>query len=153
MALDLANRLAAAALMVVVGAQSLAAGDAHPRWAGEGAVLKGYDAAAYHTAGIARQGAAAHAVTWSGGTFHFASRAAAERFRADPAAMAPSFGGYCTGGLSQGHVVDANPKLFRLYKGRLYVFASPAGPKRFDKDPEGVIRAARAYALKVGVVE
>ncbi len=127
--------------------------DGHPRWSGSGLVIKGFDASGYHTSGTARPGSADHSVVWRGGTFRFASKAAVDRFRANPAALAPRFGGYCTGGLSQNHVVDANPRLFRVYKGNLYVFASPAGPKRFDKDPEGVINAARAYAKKVGVVE
>ena len=145
--------LAALAIVTATFALPAIARDGHARWAGSGAVIKGYDATGYHTARAARCGTQSHSVTWAGGTFRFASKAAADRFRANPAAMAPRFGGYCTGGLSQRHVVDANPKLFRVYKGNLYVFASPAGPKRFDRDPEGVIAAARAYAKKVGVVE
>ncbi len=140
-------------LLLLAAAGPASARDGYPRWAGDGPVLKGYDAAGYHTDGTARPGKADQTVAWAGGTFRFATKAAADRFRANPARLAPRFGGYCTGGLSQAHVVHANPKLFRVYKGNLYVFASPAGPRRFDKDPEGVIAAARAYAKKVGVVE
>jgi YHS domain-containing protein len=115
-------------LLLLAAAGPASARDGYPRWAGDGPVLKGYDAAGYHTDGSARPGKADQTVAWAGGTFRFATQAAADRFR-------------------------ANPKLFRVYKGNLYVFASPAGPRRFDKDPEGVIAAARAYAKKVGVVE
>jgi YHS domain-containing protein len=140
-------------LLLLAAAGPALAKDGCLRWAGDGPVLKGYDAAGYHADGKARSGKADRPVKWDGGTFRFATKAAADRFRANPARLAPRFGGDCTGGLSQAHVVHANLKLFRVYNGNLYVFASPAGPRRFDKDPEGVIAAARAYAKKVGVVE
>jgi YHS domain-containing protein len=147
------RHMLAAAVLIGLSAVASWAGNGYPRWAGSGPVIKGYDLAGYHAQGLARLGSPSHTLVWAGGTFHFASAEAAERFRAAPNRLAPRFGGYCTGGLSQGHVVDANPKLFRVYKGNLYVFASPAGPERFDRDPGGVIRAARANAQKVGVVE
>ena len=92
-------------------------------------------------------------MVWAGGTLHLATAGAAARFRAAPNGLVRRFRGYCTGDWSQGHVVDASPKLFRICNGNLYVFASPAGPKRFYTDPEGVIRAARVYGQKVGRVE
>ncbi len=60
--------------------------DGHPRWSGSGLVIKGFDASGYHTSGTAQPGSADHSVVWRGGTFRFASKAAADRFRANPSA-------------------------------------------------------------------
>jgi YHS domain-containing protein len=141
-----------AVLLTVFCGQSQA-GEKYARWAGDGSLIRGHDTTAYFSKGAPVKGDAAHAVTWKGGTWRFASAREAETFRANPTGFAPQFGAYCTGGLSQRHVVDGNPGIWRIHKGRLYLFYAVAGSKRFDKDPEGVIKAARSYARTVGIVE
>ena len=125
----------------------------YPRWAGGSVQIRGFDTTAYFKAGEATRGNAGHIVRWNGGTWHFRSPQEATQFKADPARFTPRFGAYCTGGLSQQHVVNGNPTIWRLYKGRLYLFYAQAGARRFDRDPEGVIAAARAYAKTVGIKE
>ncbi len=140
------------ALFCAIGAA--AAGDSkYTRWAGDGLLLSGYDTTAYFSHGKPIKGESGHIVDWNSGTWRFATAGEANRFRANPAAFAPQFGAYCTGGLSSGHVVNGNPKVWRLYQGKLYMFFAEAGGRRFDKDPDGVIARARAYAAKVGIVE
>ena len=108
-------------------------------------VIPGYDTTAYFTEGGVRSGSPTHEVRWKGATWRFATAADAAKFRANPSVFAPQFGGYCTGGLSQKHVVTANPRIWRIHGGKLYMFAAQAGGRRFDKNPAAVIRAARAY--------
>ena len=102
------RHMLAAAVLIGLSTVASWAGNGYPRWAGSGPVIKGYDVAGYHAQGLARPGSPSHTLVWAGGTFHSASAEAAERFRAAPNSLAPRFGGYCTGGLSQGHVADAN---------------------------------------------
>jgi YHS domain-containing protein len=125
----------------------------YPRWSGGTIQLKGYDATSYFQTGRAKSGTLGNVVKWNGGTWHFASPKEAELFKSKPSSFAPQFGAYCTGGLSQHHVVDGNARFWRMHKGRLYLFYSRAGARRFDKDPAGTIAAARAYAKTVGIVE
>ena len=134
----------------VTGAQG---GGQYARWAGGAVQIRGYDTTAYFKAGKAAEGQSGHVVKWNGGTWQFQTAAEADAFRANPSAFTPRFGAYCTGGLSQKHVVNGHPKNWRLHKGRLYLFYAAAGARRFDKDPEGVIAAARAYAKTVGIEE
>ena len=125
----------------------------YPRWAGGSLQIRGYDTTAYFQAGQAARGASSHQVKWNGGTWHFRSAKEAAAFKASPSRFTPRFGAYCTGGLSQQHVVNGNPTIWRMYKGRVYLFYAQAGARRFDRDPAGVIAAARAYAKTVGIKE
>jgi YHS domain-containing protein len=108
-------------------------------------MLQGYDTTAYFLAGRPRPGTASHSVEWRGVTWRFSTPRSAAAFRATPTAYEPQFGAYCTGGLSQQHVVPADPRNWRLHGGKLYLFATEAGARRFDRDPKGTIRRAIAY--------
>ena len=142
-----------AAVCLVALGQAALAEQAYPRWAGGALQIRGYDTTAYLGQGKAVKGQTGHAVKWNGGTWHFKDARQAARFKATPAAFTPRFGAYCTGGLSQSHVVNGNPTIWRVHKGRVYLFYARAGARRFDRDPEGVIAAARAYAKTVGIEE
>lgn len=143
----------AAALCLLALGQAALAERAYPRWAGGALQIRGYDTTAYLGRGKAVKGETRHEVKWQGGTWHFKSAEEAARFKASPAAFTPRFGAYCTGGLSQNHVVNGNPTIWRVHKGRVYLFYARAGARRFDRDPEGTIAAARAYAKTVGIKE
>ena len=145
--------LLACTLLVCGLAASAQADRAHPRWAGGAVQIRGYDTTAYFRSGKPAKGQAGHVVKWNSGTWHFATPQEAAQFKAAPSTFTPRFGAYCTGGLSQKHVVNGNPTIWRLYKGRLYMFYAHAGARRFDRNPEGVIAAARAYAKTVGIEE
>jgi YHS domain-containing protein len=125
----------------------------YARWAGGALQIRGYDTTAYFEVGKPATGTQSNVVKWKGGTWRFGSAKEAALFRANPTAYAPQFGAYCTGGLSQHHVVNGHPKNWRIHNGRLYLFYAAAGARRFDKNPDEVIRAARAYAKKVGIIE
>ena len=139
-------------LIPLLAAKTAAAAD-YARWAGGGLLIRGYDTTAYFMTGKPRKGTRGHGVAWNGGNWRFQSAKEAKAFEGNPSAYMPQFGAYCTGGLSQKHVVDGNPVNWRIHKGRLYLFYAAAGARRFDKDPEGTIRAARAYARQVGIKE
>jgi len=140
-------------LLVLMTAHSVKAGSKYARWAGGDVQIRGYDTTAYFKAGKPAAGQSRHVVKWNGGTWYFRTAKEAATFRANPARYTPQFGAYCTGGLSQQHVVNGNPTIWRMHKGKLYMFYAVAGAKRFDKNPEGVIAAARAYAKTVGIRE
>ena len=114
--------------------------------------IRGHDTTGYFLKGKPSSGDKTHTVRWQGATWRFGSARTAALFRADPAAYAPQFGAYCTGGLSQRHVVEGKPQHWRLHKGKLYLFHTAAGARNFSRDPEGTLRRAKAYwaTLKIG---
>jgi len=140
-------------LFLVVGFHLSAAAQDYPRWAGGNVQILGFDTTAYFKSGKPAAGVSTHTVKWQNGTWQFKNAVQAAKFRANPSAFTPQFGAYCTGGLSQQHVVNGHPKNWRIHNGRLYLFYSAAGARRFDGDPQGTIHRARAYARKVGIRE
>ncbi len=144
--------LACLSMMFAVSNQA-SADSKYARWAGGDLQIRGYDTTAYFQASKPTKGKSGNVVTWKGGTWYFRTAQEAALFKASPSKFTPRFGAYCTGGLSQRHVVNGNPKIWRMHKGRHYMFYAHAGARRFDKNPEGVIAAARAYAKTVGIVE
>ena len=68
--------------------------------------IRGTDPTAYFRISTPAEGSGKHVVKWRGATWHFVSQTEAALFEANPEAYAPQFGAYCTGGLSQQHVVE-----------------------------------------------
>ena len=97
---------------------------------GTGYAVSGYDVVAYHdlaqSAVGTRQpeavpGDPAITAEYNGATWAFASEANRDAFLADPAAYAPAYDGHCAYGISQGGKVPANPHLWRIVDGQLYL--------------------------------
>lgn len=105
------------------------------------AVIGGYDAVSYHTAGAPTKGSADHSATYQGATWHFASKENLDLFNADPAKYAPAYGGWCSAGASKGKKVPTMPDLWAIVDGQLYLNSSPkAHNDLFLANTETVIR-------------
>lgn len=118
-----------------------------------GQALKGYDTTAYFKTNKPAKGSDASTVVWKGATWRFASEADAARFKADPDAYAPQFGGYCTRAMSLGKEVPGDPEVWRIHNGNLHVFFAPRGGTAFDKGPDAMIKRAQAHWETLTFVE
>ncbi len=107
--------------------------------------LQGYDTTAYFTVSAPAEGAADIVVPWKGANWQFVSAVEAALFTAAPDAYAPQFGGYCTRAMSEGALEPGDPEVWRMHKGKLYVFYAPRGGKVFDKDPDAMVAKAAAF--------
>jgi YHS domain-containing protein len=101
--------------------------------------LDGHDAVAYFKGGKPAKGNPAHAVTWNGATWHFASAENKAAFEANPQAYAPQYGGYCAWAVSQGYTAKGDPGVWRIVDDRLYLNYDAAVQKSWDKDVPGHI--------------
>lgn len=116
---------AALVLSLLYGTAALAAGDIAKDRAGR--ALKGWDTTAYFLAGAARNGTSTHIYRWRGATWRFGSRRDRDLFAAAPEKYAPQFGGHCANGLSEGHIVHGDPRVWMIVDGKLYVFYAERG--------------------------
>lgn len=104
---------------------------AGPQYVDEtGFAVSGYDVVAYFSLpqspvgepqADAVPGRADTTATYNGATFAFSSDANRDAFLADPAKYAPQFDGHCAYGVSRGGKVPANPNLWRIVDGKLYL--------------------------------
>lgn len=102
-------------------------------------VLKGYDPVAYFTEKRAVRGAPDISYDWDGARYLFSSPRHRSAFVADPDRYAPRYGGYCAGGMSLGRKAEADPQLWKVVDGKLYVFASTRAKETLETDPAGTI--------------
>jgi YHS domain-containing protein len=92
--------------------------------------LRGYDPVAYVTMSKPTPGLAALTATHEGATYQFSTAEHQAMFVKDPAKFAPQFGGYCAFAAAKGAKVDADPTIWNVTDGRLYVnFNADVGVK------------------------
>jgi YHS domain-containing protein len=106
--------------------------------------LKGYDPVAYFTLSRPTPGVAQYEYVYDGVRYRFANAQHLELFKANPDKYAPQFGGSCTMNMSAGVRREADPTVWIISNGNLYVFAGPGGADRFKQNPK--VAAERAAA-------
>lgn len=110
----------------------------------DGAAIGGYDPVAYFTQGAPVKGKPAHAVTWRGAEWRFASAANRETFEANPEAYAPQYGGYCAYAASKGAVAPTAPDAWTVHDGKLYLNYSQTVRGIWSEDIPGNVAKADA---------
>jgi YHS domain-containing protein len=104
----------------------------------------GYDVTAYFVRGQAVRGSAAHQLHYKGATWRFASGENLARFKADPTAFAPQFGGYCAWAVSQGYVAPGDPEQWKVVDGKLYLNFNARAKELWEADQADAIRRGHA---------
>jgi YHS domain-containing protein len=119
-------------LKVMAGAAVVgsAAGSARVS-AQERLALKGYDPVAYFTRSAPARGVVEHEYVWDGVRYRFATAQHREMFKANPEKYAPQFGGLCAMNMATGIRLEADPTVWIIADGTLYVFATATGSERF----------------------
>ncbi len=108
-----------------------------------GVAIKGYDPVAFFTDGKPLKGDAKFAHEWNGATWHFASAAHRDAFKASPEKYAPQFGGYCAWAVSQNSTASVDPEnAWKLVDGKLYLNYSRDVQKKWETDIPGNIAKA-----------
>ncbi len=108
--------------------------------------LGGYDPVAYFAEGRPQKGEARFSHVWKGAEFRFASAERLARFKANPAAYAPQFGGYCAWAVSQGYTAKGDPRFWKIVGGKLYLNYDAQVQKRWEADiPGHIARAERNW--------
>ena len=126
-------------------ATSHAAMAAEPEIYAEGGIaIDGSDAVAYFDGNGPVTGSADFTVDWKGSTWQFASAENAAKFKADPDAYAPQFGGYCAYAASLGYVAPTLPEAWTIYEGKLYLNATLRARELWLKDVPGNIAKGEA---------
>jgi YHS domain-containing protein len=107
-----------------------------------GVAIKGYDPVAYFTDAKPVKGDSDFAFDWNGASWHFASAAHRDTFKAAPEKYAPQFGGYCAWAVSQGYTAGIDPAAWKIVNGKLYLNYSLEIQKKWEGDVPGNIAKA-----------
>jgi YHS domain-containing protein len=88
----------------------------------------GFDVTSYFEPAGPTLGDSAHTATWNGQVWRFRSAEHQARFENEPSRYAPQFGGLSPLILAHGDQVPGNPKIFTVFRGKLY-FEVGDGPR------------------------
>jgi hypothetical protein len=103
--------------------------------------LRGFDAVSYFLPGGPLPGSERFELPWRGWAWRFAGAANRAAFAAAPEIYAPRLAGHDPVGVLDGRLVDADPLVFALLKGRLYLFRDAERRARLVADPDLADRA------------
>lgn len=135
-------------MKALIGSLTLAAALALPASTlaqDKAAALKGHDPVAYFVDGRPVKGTPSIAYDFDDSRYHFSTPRHRELFAADPDRYAPQFTGLCTAGLAMGMKAEADPSVWKIVDGKLYVFSSVQAREKADKDPALFAKAHRFF--------
>jgi YHS domain-containing protein len=104
--------------------------------------VSGYDPVAYFTTGRPVKGSTAYKVIHKGAEYHFANAANLAKFKANPSAYTPQYGGYCAWAVSQGYTASGDPTVWKIVNGKLYLNYNREVGTKWQKNIPGHIRSA-----------
>jgi YHS domain-containing protein len=102
----------------------------------------GYDPVAYFTDGKPDRGSGYHVAVHDGVTYAFASAEHKKLFIANPNMYLPAYGGYCAYGVAVGKKFVADPQVWKIVDGRLYLNLDKGIQDKWQKDVPGYIKKA-----------
>ena len=137
--------LAVLALLVLPGGAGFAQSNAP---ATPEVALKGHDTVAYFTEKRPVMGTAQNGYAWDGSRYLFSSAKNRDAFAANPDRYTPQFGGLCATGVGMGFKSAADPNVWKIVDGKLYVFSSVEAKEAVDKDPTMLARSHQSWKGK-----
>lgn len=84
--------------------------------------IGGYDPTLYFAGGLPQVGNASISYVYQGQRYLFTSYQSRQKFIDTPEAYAPQYAGHCAFAMSEHHTVSADPSVFALEDGKLYLF-------------------------------
>ena len=112
--------------------------------------ISGYDTVAYFTKGRPVKGEAAISYAWRDAKWQFASQDHRDMFAADPDQYVPEFGGFCSAAMTYGAIAKANPELWAIVDGKLYLNYDEYAYKVFHENlAENIAKADQKWAEKI----
>lgn len=110
----------------------------------DGLAARGYDVTAFFLQGRPQRGSASYQLQHKGVTWRFVSAEALAKFKADPAAFEPQFGGYCAWAVSQGYVAPGDPEQWKVVDGKLYLNFNARAKELWEADQAAAIERGNA---------
>jgi len=107
-----------------------------------GIALSGMDPVSYFTDPVPQAGQSDYEFIWQNVSWYFATAANRDIFSSAPEIYAPQFGGHDVIGVSRGFVSDSDPRIYAVFKQRLYLFYSAANREAFLMSPDAAGIAA-----------
>ena len=110
--------------------------------------IKGYDPVAYFTEGKPVKGVKEISYDWDEARYLFSNPKNKATFASAPDKYAPQFAALCSTGLAFGQRVEADPQVWKVVDGKLYLFSSLKAKETAEGDPSLLARAHTGFQGK-----
>lgn len=107
-----------------------------------GLAIDGYDPVAYFVAARPLKGSFQITAEYEGAVYRFVTEHSRKLFLASPQRYAPKYGGYCAYGVSVGQKFSADPTVWQIEDGRLYLNLDSDIAELFNQDLQANIAKA-----------
>lgn len=114
-----------------------------------GRAARGYDAVAFLAKNTAVRGNPAYEYVWNGAKWLFSSAENLERFKANPDAYSPQFGGYCVYSAAQGKLVEGDPEHYKVIDGKLYFCNNAEAKEAWEGSEEDLLKKAEKFWAEI----
>lgn len=104
--------------------------------------VSGYDTVAYFIKNKPVKGDAKFSTLWQGAEWQFSSQANLDLFKKDPAKYAPQYGGYCAYAVALNKTASADPEVWKIIDGKLYLNYNQDIKAKWDKKTPTYINQA-----------
>ena len=104
--------------------------------------ISGYDPVAYFTEGKPMKGNGYNVTDYKGVTYAFATEDNKELFEANPEKYVPAYGGWCAYGVAVGKKFVADPQVWKVVDGKLYLNLDRDIQAKWNQDIPGYIEDA-----------
>jgi YHS domain-containing protein len=104
--------------------------------------VQGYDLVSYHTGSKPLPGNGNHVATYNGVNYLFANAQNKQTFEKNPGRYLPAYGGYCAYGVAVGKKFIADPTVWEVVDGQLYLNLDNKIKGIWSKDITGNISKA-----------
>ena len=109
----------------------------------------GYDVVAYFIEGKPMRGSGYHVAVHDGVTYAFSSEAHQKLFVASPTKYLPAYGGYCAYGVARAKKFVADPEVWKIVNGTLYLNLDTTVQAKWENDIPGNINKANTNWLEI----
>ncbi|MEO8047004.1 MAG: YHS domain-containing (seleno)protein [Nitrospirota bacterium] len=111
--------------------------------------ISGYDPVAYFTEGKPERGSGYHVTVVDGVTYVFANAEHRKMFEANPQKYLPAYGGYCAYGVAVGKKFVADPEVWKIVQGKLYLNLDKGIQQKWGKDIPNYIKKADVNWIEI----
>lgn len=126
--------------VAAASACSSQAGIARVNTDANGFAVRGYDTVAFFAENTTIKGSPAFEYAWNGAKWVFANAENLQKFKQNPEAFAPQFGGYCSYAVSHGYTADGDPSTFKIVDGKLYLNYNEKAKAAWEAEQEALIK-------------
>ena len=110
--------------------------------------LKGTDPVSYFTQGKPAKGARTLNYDFDDARYLFSSAKNKDLFASSPDRYVPQFAGLCATGLAMGMKAEADPSVWKIIDGKLYVFSSVEARGMAEKDPSLIEKSHASWKAR-----